>query len=397
MDCLSGAASPPGFPLSPCWPSRPRGFKRFSPDGRFEKCKFTCEWKYDGERAQVHLQEGGQIHIYSRNQENNTSKYPDIVARFPACLKKSVTSAIIDSEAVAWDREKKTIQPFQVLSTRKRKDVSESEVKVQVCLFGFDLLYLNGESLVTRPFQERRALLQKHFNEVEGEFSFAKGVDITTTEEIQEALEESIKDNCEGLMVKTLDHEATYEIARRSHNWLKLKKDYLEGVGDTLDLVVIGGYLGKGKRVGGYGGFLLACYDPENEEYQTICKIGTGFSDEDLTKHYGFFKDHVIEKPKGYYSFDSAHTPDHWFEPIQVWEVKCADLSISPVHKAARGILDPSKGVSLRFPRFIRIRDDKAAEDATSAEQIAEMYRNQDVVKNNGKAATANAEDDFDF
>ncbi|XP_067109124.1 DNA ligase 1 [Osmerus mordax] len=372
----------PGVPLRPMLAHPTKGVGEVMK--RFDEAAFTCEYKYDGERAQIHILESGEVRVFSRNQEDNTSKYPDIIARIPQVKKPSVVSCVLDAEAVAWDREKKQIQPFQVLTTRKRKDVDASEIKVQVCVYAFDLLFLNGESLVRQPLSKRRALLKESFEEREGEFVFAKALDSDNTDVIAEFLEQSVRDSCEGLMVKTLEKDATYEIAKRSHNWLKLKKDYLEGVGDTMDLCVVGAYLGKGKRAGSYGGFLLACYDEDNEEFQSVCKIGTGFKDEDLEQHYKFLKEHILPKPRAYYRLDQSTEPDVWLDAVQVWEVKCADLSLSPVYKAGMGLVDPEKGISLRFPRFLRVREDKKPEDATSGAQIADLYRKQQQIQNQG-------------
>lgn len=213
---------------------------------------------------------------------------------------------------------------------------------------------------------------------MESEFAFAKSSDGSTSEEIQGFLEESVKDGCEGLMVKMLTSEAsTYEPSRRSMNWLKvstvfrhsdhtnknppiqLKKDYLSGVGDSLDLVVVGAYHGKGKRTAVYGAFLLACYDPDSEHYQTICKIGTGFSEEILTQFYELLKPLELGVVRGDIEVGGAK-PDVWFEPRVVWEVLTADLSLSPVYAAAHGVVsiithyEVKKGLTKRADRFAR-------------------------------------------
>ena len=391
------AALTAGIPVKPMLAKPTKGLSEVL--DRFSSGRFTCEFKYDGERAQIHMKEDGTVEVFSRNSEKTTSKYPDIIKMLPAAMAPGVTSFILDAEAVAYDREKEAILPFQILSTRKRKDADVDDLKVQVCVYAFDMLYLNGESLLKKPLAYRREKLHESFAPIAQQFQFAIASDANDVEKIQEFLQESIKGNCEGLMVKTLDTDATYEPSKRSLNWLKVKKDYLQGMTDSCDLVPIGAYHGKGKRTGVYGAYLLACYNEVDEEYQSICKIGTGFSDEALKQHTEALDLHKIDAPRRYYNVPEGPsiTPDVWFEPKQVWEVLAADLSVSPVHTAAAGMVDAAKGIALRFPRFLRLRDDKGPEDATNATQIAQMYNDQDVVKNSKKGGAAAQDDDDEW
>ncbi|CDW98621.1 hypothetical protein [Sporisorium scitamineum] len=393
----------PGVPLKPMLAKPTKAISEVL--DRFEGKPFTCEYKYDGERAQVHLLPDGKLAVFSRNSENMSVKYPDLVEQIPRCINPSVKSFVLDAEAAAWKKaelnsetgltEPAKLLPFQELSRRKRKDVKADDIKIKVKLFAFDLLYLNGQPLLSLPLSERRALLHSHFHPVEDEFDHARSDDCTSVEEISVFLDKSVKEGCEGLMVKMLSGpDSTYEPSRRSMNWLKLKKDYLAGTGDSLDLVVIGGYYGKGKRTNVYGAFLLACYDSDSETYQTICKIGTGFTEQDLETHYKTLKELEISGKKGYYDVGEAK-PDVYFEAKVVWEVLTADLSLSPVYTAAKGLIE-QRGVSLRFPRFIRVRDDKTAEESTSPEQIESMYRSQ-VVNSSKSKGGGGADDDDGF
>ncbi|KAL5118305.1 ATP-dependent DNA ligase Cdc17 [Pleosporales sp. CAS-2024a] len=404
----------PGVPLKPMLAKPTKSITEVL--DRFEGKDFTCEYKYDGERAQIHFvahgadmtmatvapsagkSDRGVSNIFSRNSEDLSKKYPDILAKLPTWIKQGTESFVLDCETVAWDMVEKKVLPFQQLMTRKRKDVKVEDVKVQVCVFAFDLLYLNGEALVNKSFRERREHLQDAFIPVEGEFALAKYGNTNDLDEIQILLEESVKASCEGLMVKMLDGpESSYEPSKRSQNWLKVKKDYLAGVGDSLDLVVLGAYYGKGKRTSWYGAFLLACYNPKRQNYETVCNIGTGFSEAILETLHEQLSEIVIDRPKPFYTHSAGNKdqPDVWFEPRYVWEVKTADLTLSPRYRAAADeVSGGGKGISLRFPRFIKERDDKKPEQASTSKMIAEMYQRQESVS---KSKGPSVDDDFEY
>jgi len=234
----------PGIPLKPMLAKPTKAITEVL--DRFENQMFTCEYKYDGERAQIHYvakdsdvelsqalpdattkAADGVAAIFSRNSEDLSKKYPDVLAKLHTWVKSGTKSFVLDCETVAWDMVEKKVLPFQQLMTRKKKDVKIEEVKVKVCVFAFDLLYLNGEAIVEKSLRERRALLNDSFTPVEGEFAFATHMNGQELDEIQTFLDESVKASCEGLMVKMLDGtESGYEPSKRSRNWLKVSKSH---------------------------------------------------------------------------------------------------------------------------------------------------------------------------
>lgn len=189
----------------------------------------------------------------------------------------------------------------------------------------------------------------------------------------------------------------------RSNKRLQVKKDYLQGLGDSLDLVVLGAYFGRGKRTSVYGAFLLAAYNANKQTFETICNIGTGFSEALLEELHKELSPLAIDRPKPFYEHSTVpkDQPDVWFEPRLVWEVKAADLTLSPRYKAAsEEVVGTSgadgKGISLRFPRYIKARDDKKPEQATTTRAVAEMYRRQEAVAKE-TAGKGGVDDDFEY
>jgi DNA ligase-1 len=366
---------------------------------RFDGNPFTCEYKYDGLRGQLHYKDN-TLTIYSRNLENMTQTYPDIVEYIVKAIRPGVKEFIADSEIVALDRKTNLILPFQFLMKRKKKNVDIEKLENKVCLYVFDCLYVDGQSLLDLPLSKRREHLRNTLIEVPGHVQYVTSKEMEDSDEIMQFLDESVKAGCEGLMVKTLEANSTYEPSMRTFKWLKLKRDYLDKarISDSLDLVVVGAKKGEGKRTGVYGTLLLACWNEEKERYETTGMVGTGFNDDDLVNLYDKLSPLIVKRPPDQVFLKEGTGPrkmDVWFEPKVICEILATDIQISQAYTCGVGVAHPDRGLGLRFPRFLKLRKDKSGEDASPASLIVEMYNKQASVINK-MIANGDMDDDPD-
>jgi DNA ligase-1 len=359
----------PGIPLRPMLAERAS-----DPNEILAKAGTPClaEFKYDGERAQIH-KKGKTVWVFSRRLEDITSQYPDVVDMVFKYVKAD--DIIIEGEIVAVDPETGEYRAFQELMHRKRKkDIREAVEEYPVVVRLFDCLYVDGVDLTLKPLTERREWVKKVVEESE-EFRLAEHIIVKDVKELEEFFLKAIENGMEGLVVKSLGPDSIYQAGVRGWLWIKYKRDYKSEMMDTVDLVVVGAFHGKGKRAGSYGALLAAAYDPDTGKFKTVCKVGSGFTDEDLAALPKMFEQYKM--PYKHPSVDSDIDADVWFEPRIVMEVIGAELTLSPIHTCCKGWVKTGTGISIRFPRFIRWRSDKSPTEATTTKEIYEMYMKQ--------------------
>jgi|TARA_B100001750_G_scaffold100516_1_gene79519 DNA ligase-1 len=335
------------------------------------QCEFAAEYKLDGERAQIH-KKGNEIIIFSRSLEKITQYYPDIVEKIPNIL--ICDECILEAEVVAINEDTGNFLPFQELMHRRRKYKVEKAVsEYPITVNFFDVLYLDGKKMIDLPYLERRKNLLK----IVKDGKFAKVIPMSIIKnkiDVLEILENSINSGCEGLMLKTL--QSSYRAGMRGNNWLKLKREYQNELGDSLDLIVIGAFFGKGRRTGRYGTLLLATYNSENDTYSSICKVGTGFTDESLDQLYQILSPNVTIKKNS--KVESDMIADVWFDPHLVIEIVASEITLSPIHKTGFNALRKESGLALRFPKFTgKIRSEKNVEDASTDNEVIALYKSQ--------------------
>jgi DNA ligase 1 len=369
LEAVEGLHVRPGNPVRPMLAQR-----MSSPDEILAKLGGTCaaEYKYDGIRVQAHRTADGSLELYTRRLERVSGQFPDAVKALEGGLLPR--EAILEGEVVAIDPASGELRPFQDVMFRRRKHgIAEATKDVPVSMFCFELLYADGEDLTGLPYLERRARLAAAISPSE-RLKLATAEQVGEEDALETLFQQAVADGCEGLICKSISPTAGYQAGARGWLWIKLKRDYRSELSDTLDLVVVGALAGRGRRAGMYGALLLAAYDPDNDRFQTVCKCGTGFSDAELAalpqRLAPLARD---DKPA---RVDARRHADVWFEPAVVVEVLAAELTLSPTHTAAWGLLKEDSGLALRFPRFTgRWRDDKSPEDATTVAEVVDLFR----------------------
>ena len=357
-------------------PIRPMLAERLSsPEEILDKLGGKCvaEYKYDGERVQAH-KKGNEVTLYSRRLEDISSQYPDAVELVKEHVKAE--DAILEGECVAVDVETGELRPFQELMHRRRKyEIEQAMEQYPVSLFMFEALYVDGKDLTLDAYPVRRKALENTLK-ASSRVKAAKHIVTSKAKELEAFFEEAIADGCEGLVCKAIGKDSVYQAGARGWLWIKYKRDYKSEMTDTVDLVVVGAFHGRGKRAGTYGALLLAAYNGETDTFETVTKCGTGFTDKDLANLPEMLEKHVV--PRKHSRLQSMLEADVWFEPKVVLEILGAEITLSPIHTCAMDSIRKGSGLAIRFPRFTgNYRVDKAAEDATTSAEVVEMYRGQ--------------------
>lgn len=364
----------PGIPIRPAAAER-----MIDPESIVKKLGHCiAQPKLDGFRLQVHLFHDGkkkEVRFFSRNLQDMSQMFPDL---YDSVLKLDVENIVVEGEAIAFDAPTGSFLPFQETVKRKRKyEIEEFAKEYPLKLFLFDLLYLNDHSLLSKSHEERRKKLLNVFKEYSKEDAIIQPIeekDIKSSKDLEEYFNENISSGLEGIVVKKID--SIYQAGKRNFNWIKLKRHEKGELDDTIDCVILGYYAGHGKRSSfGIGAFLVGVYNPDNDSFETIAKIGTGLSDEgwrELKKKCD--KEKVDKRP---YNVVCAkeHLPDIWVAPMIVCAIRADEITLSPVHSA--GALKHGLGFALRFPRFMSYRDDKSATEATTIDEVESLYKMQ--------------------
>ena len=383
----------------------------------------AAEYKLDGERIQVHLgkkphdddnnirdgDNSSRVELFSRRLEKITHQYPDVIDSIVISLEKVAKEAIFESEVVAIDPQTLELRPFQELMHRRRKhDIDKAIEQYPVRLNIFDVLYLDGDDKTSLPYNQRRKILERILkqiviktrdevnkiikkNKLDSSNNSNSGIRgnnydtsmiqlipqkiVKSSEEIEKYMSSAIESGCEGLVLKQLN--SIYKAGSRGYLWTKFKREYRSELADNIDLVIVGGLHGRGRRVGKYGALLLACYDHEADIFRSISKVGAGFTDIHLEDFYKKLEKHRIEHVHPRVDTISQNM-DVWFEPSIVIEVIASEITVSSAYSTALNSIREGYGLALRFPKFTgKIRDDKSPEDATTVEEIVKMYKDQ--------------------